>query len=370
MVGLIVLAAGTASRMGLPKLLLPVQGRSLLRFTVERLLESPVGVTLVVLGAHADLLAEELSGLPVTLIRNPDYADGMSTSFRAGLAALPAGVDAVVLALGDQPFVTAELLGALIAHYRASGKPIVYPSYDGQQGNPVLFDRRLFPELQALTGDVGARQIIGRHAAAALAVPFPFTSPLNDVDTWEDYEEVRRALGDDPYGQAPLARHCARCGAALTWKLVERRVRPACPSCGAVVYEDPKVAVVALIEQDGRLLLARRAHAPGKGCWSFPGGFVDRGEQIEEALRREIREETGLTVATDGLVGVYSRPGHPVILIAYRARATGGELRRSAEAQELAFFALGELPELAFGSDGDLVADWRRGRSGGLSCAS
>lgn len=364
MIGLVVLAAGQASRMGLPKLLLPLQGRSLVRFTIERLLESPVQTTVVVLGAHADLVRDELADLPVAFAVNERYAEGQSTSLRAGLSALPADAEAVVFALADQPLVTADVVRSLVERYTATGRPIVYPTYAGQQGTPVLFARALFPEIHALTGDVGARQVIRRHPDAAVEVPFPSAEPLRDVDTWEDYAAVRRVLGDDPHGQAPSALYCPHCGTALAWKLVEHRPRPACPRCGTVVYEDPKVAVVALIEQDGQLLVAQRAHDPGRGLWSFPGGFVDRGEELERALRREIMEETGLRIALDGLVGVYSQPGHPVVLVAYRARPVGGTLRPSHEAEQLAFFPADALPELAFGADARLLADWRRERAG------
>jgi molybdenum cofactor cytidylyltransferase len=362
-IGLIVLAAGQASRLGLPKLLLPVQGRTLLRFTTERLLASPVDATVVVLGAQADVLADELAGLPVRVVVNARYAEGLSTSLQTGLHALPPDTEAAVIALADQPLVTADIVRALVERYVETRRPIIYPSYAGQQGNPVLFARQLFPDLLALKGDAGARHLIRARTDEALAVPFATTEPLRDVDTWEDYEAVRRALGDDPHEQAPAARFCARCGAAVAWRLVERRLRPACARCGAVVYEDPKVAVVALIEQDGRLLLAQRAHDPGKGLWSFPGGFVDRGEQVERALEREVWEETGLQISLGGLLGIYSRPGHPVIVIAYRATPAGGTPRPSSEAQALAFFAPDALPAMAFGADDRILADWRQARA-------
>lgn len=363
MICLIILAAGQASRLGIPKLLLPVQGQTLLRFTVERLLASPADATIVVLGAEADLLADELAGLPVRTVINDRYAEGLSTSLQAGLRALPPTTVAAIVALGDQPLVTADIVRTLIERYVETRAPIVYPSYNGQQGNPVLFDRQLFPELLTLSGDAGARRLIRAYGDAALAVSFATAEPLRDVDTWEDYEAVRRALGDDPYGQAPPARYCPRCGATVRWRLVERRPRPACTSCSAVVYEDPKVAVVALIEQDGRLLLAQRAHDPGKGRWSFPGGFVDRGEEVERALAREVWEETGLQISVRGLLGVYSRPGHPVIVIAYHATPSGGVPRSSSEALTLAFFAPDELPTMAFGSDERILADWRQTRA-------
>jgi ADP-ribose pyrophosphatase YjhB (NUDIX family) len=104
-------------------------------------------------------------------------------------------------------------------------------------------------------------------------------------------------------------------------------------------------------------LLCKRAIEPGLGKWSFPAGFVDRGEELRAALRREVLEETGLEAELGRLVGVYSAPGNPVVLVVYAARATGSP-RASAEASELATFAPSELPELAFDHDRQIVADW------------
>src|SRR5262245_41235664 len=120
--------------------------------------------------------------------------------------------------------------------------------------------------------------------------------------------------------------YCAQCGHKLTERLVGHTVRPACPACGQVVFEDPKLAVAALIEYDGRMLMGRRSrHSASPGKWSFPAGFVDRGERVEDALVREAREETGLEVRIEGLLGIYSATGNPVVLAVYVASRVGGE---------------------------------------------
>jgi 8-oxo-dGTP diphosphatase len=154
-------------------------------------------------------------------------------------------------------------------------------------------------------------------------------------------------------------RFCAECGAALTERITGGKARPACPACGRVYFEDPKLAVCVLIERGGQLLLGRRGPAtrePGK--WSFPAGFVDRGERVEDAAAREAREETGLDVRIEGLLGLYSAAGEPVVLAAYAATEIGGALSADDDLTELAFFALDELPPPAFPHDRQIVADW------------
>lgn len=159
------------------------------------------------------------------------------------------------------------------------------------------------------------------------------------------------------------AEHCLRCGAVLAPRLVDHRERPTCPSCGWTLFLDPKVAAAAVLQLPGGILLCRRAIEPGLGKWSFPAGFVDRGEVVEDALRREIREETGLEARLDGLVGVYSQPGDPVVLIVYAARASGRP-QPSAEASEIAVFPPETPPELAFEHDARIIRDWKERRSG------
>ncbi|MBI2872247.1 MAG: NUDIX domain-containing protein [Chloroflexi bacterium] len=141
---------------------------------------------------------------------------------------------------------------------------------------------------------------------------------------------------------------------------VRGTTRPVCSRCGAVVYLNPKLAVAVIVEMDGKLLLQRRAIEPGMGKWSFPSGYVDRGEVVEEAAVREVREETGMEVALGSLVGLYSEPGNPVVLAVYVARATGGQLGASDnEVHEVGLFSPDALPPLAFPHDTEIIRHWR-----------
>ena len=126
-----------------------------------------------------------------------------------------------------------------------------------------------------------------------------------------------------------------------------------------VVYFDPKLAAVVLVSDGDNLLFVRRAIEPMLGRWSFPSGYVDRGEAVEHAAVREVREETNLDVETTGLLGVYSSNGSPVALVAYAARVTGGVLRAGDEAQDARFFPVDTLPELPFPPDDQILNDWR-----------
>ena len=126
-----------------------------------------------------------------------------------------------------------------------------------------------------------------------------------------------------------------------------------------MVFYDPKVAAVCVIARDGKVLMIRRGTDTGYGLWSLPGGFVDRGEVVETAAAREAWEETGLEVAVDGLLGLFSLPGDPVIVAAFTARETGGLLVPGPEALEAAFFPPDALPELAFNRDTEILARWQ-----------
>lgn len=133
----------------------------------------------------------------------------------------------------------------------------------------------------------------------------------------------------------------------------------ACPECDYVHFDDPKVAVGILAERRGRLLLVRRNHEPHTGEWSFPSGYVDGGEKLEEAALRETKEETGLDVRITRLLGAYSRSGVRVIFIAYAARVTGGRIQVGAECQDVRFFPPDALPPLAFHHDAAILRAWR-----------
>lgn len=161
------------------------------------------------------------------------------------------------------------------------------------------------------------------------------------------------------------ARFCSRCAEPLVRRAVEGKTLPVCPRCGWVVYADPKVAAATIIEERGRVLLLRRAVEPARGRWTFPGGYVDRGEPVPEAAAREAFEEAGVEVAVGGLLGVYSRRGEPVVLIVYRARVTAGQPRPGVEALEVRWAAPEEIPwaGLAFPSTAAALTDWREALS-------
>ncbi len=158
-------------------------------------------------------------------------------------------------------------------------------------------------------------------------------------------------LADDKY--------CPRCASPLEVRHVQGRERPACPSCGRVVYHDPKVTAVTVVERDGRVLMVKRGLEPGIGLWSLPGGYVDRGEPVEAAAAREVLEETGLEVDVTGLVGVFSQEGQPVILVTYDSRISGGRTAAGPEIQEVGFFSPEELPPLAFSRDREILRAWK-----------
>lgn len=110
-----------------------------------------------------------------------------------------------------------------------------------------------------------------------------------------------------------------------------------------------------MVERDGQTLFVQRAMPTGYGLWSLPGGYVDRGEPVERAAEREVFEETGLEVVTQGLIGVFSQAEHPVVVVAYTATETGGELNAGPECLDLGFFELDNLPPLAFPRDAEIV---------------
>ena len=145
---------------------------------------------------------------------------------------------------------------------------------------------------------------------------------------------------------------------------MDGKPRPVCPECDRVFYYDPKIAATSIIERDGKILLICRAGDPGYGLWSMPGGYVDRGEVVEEAAMREAKEETGLEVEIDSLVGLFSETGHPVMVAAFVAREVGGCLEPGPEALELGFFPPDGLPPLAFPRDQLILDRWQALRNG------
>jgi molybdenum cofactor cytidylyltransferase len=193
MIAAIVLAAGASTRMGRQKLLLPMpDGRTLVRVVVEQVLAAGLDEVLVVVGGDAEAVTATLAALPVRVVANPRYAEGQSTSLRAGLDALRPGTAAVVVALGDQPLPDPHVIRRLVVAFRTTGRPIAAPLYRDGRGNPVLFAAGLFGELRGVTGDQGGRGVIARDPARVVEVPVDMSMPA-DIDTPEDYEAARGA---------------------------------------------------------------------------------------------------------------------------------------------------------------------------------
>ncbi len=200
MIAGVVLAAGASSRLGRPKQLLPFRGRPLLEHTLALVAGLDLDEVVVVLGGSAEAILEQVALHGARPVINPDYAAGQSTSLKAGLAAVEDRADAAVFILGDQPLLPPAVVPALIERYRAGGGPIVIPSYGGTRGNPVLFDRVVFPLLHGLTGDQGARPILRARPNLVVEVPIDAAAPPADIDTWDDYRAVLAAAGESDPG--------------------------------------------------------------------------------------------------------------------------------------------------------------------------
>lgn len=189
MTAAIVLAAGLSRRMGRQKLLLELEGRPVIRHAVERVFSAGIREVLVVAGPEHEALGRALEGLPVRFVVNPTPEAGQGLSVSVGVRALPVGTTAVLVALGDQPGVPAEVIPALLGALKTPGKTIAAPRYAEGLGNPVLFAASVFPELLALPGDRGARAVVERDPSRLALVDIRSRMP-RDIDTPEDYESL------------------------------------------------------------------------------------------------------------------------------------------------------------------------------------
>jgi molybdenum cofactor cytidylyltransferase len=190
-IAIVILAAGTSSRLGRPKQLLPLGGEPLLRHSIRNAQASRADEVLLVLGSRAAEIQAAVGELGHRTVVNPAFADGQSTSMVAGIDALDGNVQAAIMMLGDQPTVSTATLNALIERFKRSPSAIVQASYDFKPGNPVLFDRSMFPALLAVTGDRGARDVIKQHRDALVLVEMEQSAPP-DVDSDEDYAVLKK----------------------------------------------------------------------------------------------------------------------------------------------------------------------------------
>ncbi len=193
-VAAIILAAGRSTRMGGPnKLLAELNGKPLVRIVTEQALASKAQGVIVVTGHQADEVERALRGLKVTFVHNPDFAEGLASSVKTGIAAVPQNADAAVICLGDMPLISAHLIDRLIEAFAPDrGNLIAVPVSDGRRGNPVLWSRRFFHELMTLDGDIGARHLIVRHAEAVAEVPVEGHGAFLDIDTPQALEAAQR----------------------------------------------------------------------------------------------------------------------------------------------------------------------------------
>ncbi|MEG4395443.1 nucleotidyltransferase family protein [Microcoleus sp. BROC3] len=190
-IGLIILAAGAATRMGRPKQLLSYQGRSLILHAVEVALASLCQPIIVVLGAYVEQIKPELMPKAVQVVENSQWQEGMSSSIRAGISMLlktNSKLDAVIISLADQPLVSPQIFNLLIQSYQETQKVIIASKYNETTGVPALFSNALFPELMELEGDKGAKELIQKYIDTGVILLIP--EAAIDIDTPDDYKQL------------------------------------------------------------------------------------------------------------------------------------------------------------------------------------
>jgi 8-oxo-dGTP diphosphatase len=157
--------------------------------------------------------------------------------------------------------------------------------------------------------------------------------------------------------------YCPLCATPLVEKHIYQASRLVCPACNYINFLEPKLVAVVVVQHEGKVLLGRRNMEPARGLWTFIGGFVERGEKVEDAAIREVKEETNLDVQLEGLLGIYSEPGNPHVVLAFRASVKNGDTSHMAgqpdEISELVFFSPREIPELAFPSSIQILQAWQ-----------
>jgi molybdenum cofactor cytidylyltransferase len=194
MVSAIVLAAGESKRLGRPKLLLPLGNSTILEQTIDNLLSSKVSEVVVVVGYSSEEMTRIIVDRPVKIAVNPIYKRGMSTSIITGLNLVNNKSDAIMIMLADQPFIGSRIINKLIREFIDNNKGIVFPTYQSNQGHPVIFATKYKAELLKLEGDVGAREIIKKHANDILEIAVNSESVYVDIDTVSDYYRALKSL--------------------------------------------------------------------------------------------------------------------------------------------------------------------------------
>jgi molybdenum cofactor cytidylyltransferase len=192
MICAVVLAAGLSSRMGVQKLLLPFDGKTVIGHIVDQIIVSSIDKVYAVVGHEPERISAELSGRAVSIVNNPDYKSGMLSSVRSGLQNLPEKCQAVMVVLGDQPSITAELIDQMLKSFTTTEKNILVPLYEGKRGHPLLFSSLYRDEILTHYDDVGLRGLMHNHPEQVFELTVSTASVLCDMDYPEDYQ---RELG-------------------------------------------------------------------------------------------------------------------------------------------------------------------------------
>jgi molybdenum cofactor cytidylyltransferase len=207
-IGALLLAAGQSRRMGGPnKLLAEIDGTPMVAHVARRLLASRARPIIAVLGNQAEAVDAALGKLPVERVHNPEFAGGLSTSLKRGVAALPPDLDGALVCLGDMPLISGRHLDRLIAAFNPlEGRAIIVPIRSGKRGNPVLWSSRFFPDMAELAGDVGAKHLIGEHAELVAEVEMDDDAVLVDIDTPEALDALQRKAKPEVEAAPPGSR--------------------------------------------------------------------------------------------------------------------------------------------------------------------
>lgn len=376
MIAALILAAGKSERMGYPKALLRIGTENFVQRLLRVAAEADVEHRAVVLGHEASELSRLLDLGSVDIFVNDRYEEGQLSSLQCGMRNLPLeACEALVVLPVDHPLISAELLKQMVSRYRLGYPSAVIPTWHGKRGHPALFSRRLFQELLDCPAELGARAVLRKYGEEIAYLGCEDEAVVLNVDTPDDYRRMLQLLHETNQSKGgamhathqhesltTAARYCPRCAGILEMRPVDTEGKPqrVCASCGFIFYLNPKVVACTVPILDGKLLLIRRNIDPARGRWTFPGGYVDLGESTSQAAQRETREEVGLEVSLEKLLGVYSYPDFPQVIIVYLARPKHDRILPGIEVQEARYFAPDEIPwkELAFRSTADALRDW------------
>lgn len=201
MIAAIILAAGESRRMGTNKMLLPVGGTTVIGHVVDQFQESDADRIIVVVGHEAERTAHALAGRKITVVENSNFAEGMLSSVRCGLNAVPCAYGGIIVGLGDQPSICTEIINRLIRAFAECGKEIIVPVHEGKRGHPLLFSTRYRAEILTQYDEVGLRGLLQAHADDVFELAVAAPGILSDMDYPEDYRREFEAIAIDRAGR-------------------------------------------------------------------------------------------------------------------------------------------------------------------------